>query len=108
MQAPSEIVLSEEEIRTKHADVFQGLEEPREPLHLEVDKSIEPVQIPPRKIPEALRKPLKEHLTELEQQGVIEKVVEATDWVSAIVVNKKSNRKIRLCLDPRPLNKALK
>jgi len=28
--------------------------------------------------------------------------------MSAIVVNKKSNGKIRLCLDPQPLNKALK
>ena len=39
---------------------------------------------------------------------MIEKVVEATDWVSAIVVNKNSNGKIRLCLDSQPLNKALK
>lgn len=79
-----------------------------EPLHLEVDKSNKPIQIPPRRIPEALRKPLKKNLTELEQQGVIEKVVEATDWVSAIVVNKKGNGRIRLCLDPQPLKKALK
>ena len=68
---------------------------------------VKPVQIPPRRIPEALRGPLKDHLAELEQQGVIEKVTQATDWVSAIVVNKKSNSKIRLCLDPQPLNKAL-
>lgn len=39
---------------------------------------------------------------------MIEKVVEATNWVSAIVVNKKSNGKIRLCLDLQPLNRALK
>ena len=79
VQAPSEIGLSEEEIRTKYAEVFQGLGELGEPLHLEVDESIKPVQIPPRRIPEAPRKPLKEHLTVLEHQGVIEKVVEATD-----------------------------
>lgn len=108
VQALSEIGMSEEEIQTKYADVFQGLGELGEPLHLEVDETIKLVQIPPRRIPEALRKPLKEHLTELEQQGVIEKVVEATDWVSTVVVNKKSNGKIRLCLDPQPLNKALK
>ena len=108
MQAPSEIGLSEEEIRTKYADVFQGLSKLREPLHLEANELIKPVQITPRRTPEALRKPLKDHLTELKQQGVIEKVVEATDWVSAIVVNKKSNGKVTLCLDPQPLNKALK
>ena len=108
VHTPSEIGLSEEEIRTKYADVFQGLGELGEPLHLEVDEMITPVQIPPRRIPEALKAPLKDHLAELEQQGVIEKVTQATDWVSAIVVNKKSNGKIRLCLDPQPLNRALK
>lgn len=108
VQTPSEFGLTEEEICTKYADVFQGLGELGEPLHLEVDETTRPIQIPPRRIPEALRKPLQEHLAELEQQGVIEKVAQATDWVSAIVVNKKSNGKIRLCLDPQPLNKALK
>ena len=108
VQTPSEFGPTEEEIRTKYADVFQGLGELGETLHLEVDETTRPVQIPPRRIPEALRKPLQEHLAELEQQGVIEKVVQATDWVSAIVVNKKSNGKTRLCLDPQPLNKALK
>ena len=108
VHTPSEIGLSEEEIRTKYADVFQGLGELGGPLHLEVNEMITPVQIPPRRIPEALKVPLKDHLAELEQQGVIEKVTQATDWVSAIVVNKKSNGKIRLCLDPQPLNRALK
>lgn len=104
----SEIGLSEEEIRTKYADVFQGLGELGEPLHLEEDEMITPVQIPPRRIPEALKVPLKDHLAELEQQGVIEKVTQATDWVSAIVVNNMSDGKARLCLDPQPLNRALK
>ena len=62
VQAPKEIDLMEEEIRAKYADVFQGLGELGESLHLEVDETVRPVQIPPRRIPEALRKPLKEHL----------------------------------------------
>ena len=39
---------------------------------------------------------------------MIEPVDFPTDWVSAIVVTLKPNGKIRLCLDPRPLNKVLK
>ena len=100
--------MSKQEILNKYTDVFQGLGEFGEPLRLEVDEMVKPVQIPPRGIPEALRGPLKYHLPEFKQQGVIEKVMQATDWVSAIVVNKKSNGKIRLCFDPQPLNKALK
>ena len=100
--------LTKEEILQRYPDVFEGIGELGEPLHLEVDDTVKPVQIPPRRIPEALRKPLKDHLNELEEQGIIQKVVEPTEWVSSVVVNKKSNGKIRLCLDPQPLNKALK
>lgn len=50
---------------------------------------------------------MKDHLRELGEQGIIQKVVEPTAWVSSVVVNEKCNGKIRLCLDPQPLNKAL-
>ena len=100
--------LTKDDILNHYLDVFQGLGELGDNLHVEVNETITPVQIAPRRIPEALRKPLKVHLTELEKQGVIEKVADPTDWVSAIVVNKKSNGKVKLCLDPQPLNKALK
>ena len=39
---------------------------------------------------------------------MIEKVIHPTDWDSNIVVVEKSDCKIRLCLDPRNLNKAIK
>ena len=87
--------------------MFEGLRNLGVELHL-VDESAKPVQLPPRKIPEALKQPLKDHLADLEKQGVIEKVEQPTDWVNAIVVARKSNGKIRLCLDPCPLNKHLK
>ena len=31
-----------------------------------------------------------------------------TDWVSSLVVVKKPNGKLKICIDPKPLNKALK
>ena len=40
--------------------------------------------------------------------GVIEKVEEPTDWVSSIVYSRKSNGKLRICLDPKDLNTAIK
>ncbi|CAB4034384.1 Retrovirus-related Pol poly from transposon [Paramuricea clavata] len=57
---------------------------------------------------ESLKQPLREHLDELVKLEVIERVDYPTDWVSAIFVAPKPNGNIRLCLDPRPLNKALK
>ena len=51
---------------------------------------------------------MKSELDRLETIGVIAKVSRPTEWVSALVVERKKNGKLRLCLDPRPLNKALK
>ena len=39
---------------------------------------------------------------------MIEKVTHSTNWVSNIAVVGKPNGKLRLCLDPRNLNKAIK
>ena len=35
-------------------------------------------------------------------------VTEPTDWLHGLVVTKKQNGEIRICIDPRPLNKVLK
>ena len=51
---------------------------------------------------------MKIELDRMESLNVIEKVTHPTDWVSNIVVVEKSNGKLRLCLDPRNLNKAIK
>ena len=100
--------ITKEQLLNQFSDVFEGLGELGEHLHLEVDDTTKPVQLPTRRVPEALKTPLRDHLQELEQQGVIEKVTQPTDWVSGIVVAQKNNGKIRLCLDPRPLSSALK
>ena len=74
-------------------------------LHLVGDESVRPVQQFPRRIPI----PLKENILKVdskEEQVVITKVTKPTKWISNIVVVEKSG-KIRVCLDPSALNKAL-
>lgn len=45
----------------------------------------------------------------MEDKEVIRKVDEPTDWVnSLVVVEKPKTGKLRICLDPRNLNKAIK
>ena len=41
-------------------------------------------------------------------QHVIEPVNEHSDWVNSIVITSKKNGDVRICLDPRPLNKAIR
>ena len=51
---------------------------------------------------------LKDELTRLKKASVIIKEQETTDRVSSVVVTKKPNGKLRVCIDPQHLNKALK
>ena len=41
------------------------------------------------------------------QQGIITKQTEPTPWVSSLTYPKKANGKLRICLDPKDLNKAI-
>ena len=40
-------------------------------------------------------------------QGIITKQTEPTPWVSSLKYPKKANSKLRICLDPKDLNKAI-
>ena len=40
--------------------------------------------------------------------GVITKVTKPTDWVTSLVYGRKSNGRLRVCFDPKDLNKAIK
>lgn len=52
--------------------------------------------------------PLREELNSLVERGIITPVEKSTDWISSMVVVKKPSGKLRICIDPKPLNKALK
>lgn len=96
-----------EEVNEKYSNVFKDLGKLDGKLHLEVKDSVRPVQLPPRKIPLALKPMVKEELCRLETLGFIKPVNTSMDWVSALVVAPKRNGDIRLCIDQKPLNEAL-
>ena len=54
-----------------------------------------------------MREKLKKSLDEMETDGVIEKVDTPTEWLNSVVVVEPNSDKIRICLDPRPLNEAI-
>ena len=99
--------LTKEQVLTDFADTFKGLGRMEGKLHLEVNDSVSPVVMPPRRVPVALKEKFKEEIDRLVDVGVLTKVEEPTKWVSSSVVTAKPNGKVRVCIDPRPLNKAL-
>ncbi|XP_038071222.1 uncharacterized protein K02A2.6-like [Patiria miniata] len=73
-----------------------------------IDETAQPVVHACRKVPFALHNGLKRELERMESLGVITRVDEPTDWVNSLVVVKKKNGDIRVCMDPRDLNRAIK
>ena len=92
----------------QHTDCFEGIGCFHGESHITLDPTVPPVIHPPRRVPAALSEPLKKELDSLVAQGTISKVDEPTDWVNSLVCVTKSNGSLRLCLDPKDLNKAIK
>lgn len=74
---------------------------------LKVDDTVTPVIMPARRVPVALRPKLKAELGRLVELGVLAPVEEPTPWVNQMVAATKKDGSIRVCIDPRELNKAL-
>ena len=92
----------------QYGDVFSGLGSVTDVEYdIKTNPNVTPVVTPPRKVPYALRDKLKEALDSLIKEGVIESVTEPTEWVNPIVIVQKATGKLRLCLDPFHLNKAI-
>ena len=77
---------------------------------LDVNPDVEPVVQPPCKIPQAMVKPLKHEIDRMLELGVIHKldINKASDWVHNLVLVRKPNGKLHVCLDPRMINRALR
>ena len=89
-------------------DAFKGIGQLQREHHISVDPAIQPVIHPPRRVPLALQPKLKKKLESLVKSGIIEKRDEPTDWVNSLLIVEKKDGSLRLCLDPRDLNKAIK
>ena len=58
-----------------------------------------------RRVASTLREPLKKELSRMEKLGVIHKVDHPTEWVNSMVITEKPNGDLRICLDPKDLNR---
>ena len=101
-------IASKSDLIDAYPDRFEGIGSFRGEFHITIDKSVPPVVHSPRRCPIHLKDEVKTELEKMEELGVITKVSAPTDWVSSIVYSRKSNNKLRICLDPKDLNRAIK
>ncbi|KAJ1109821.1 hypothetical protein NDU88_007179 [Pleurodeles waltl] len=100
-----------EHLINKFPQLFEGLGRLKDKrIKLQIDPRITPVALRHRRVPFHLRPAVEKELQLLEDQGVIEKVEGPTPWVSPLVIAPKPKQPgaIRLCVDMRIPNKAIK
>ncbi|XP_063955009.1 uncharacterized protein K02A2.6-like [Lytechinus pictus] len=97
----------EPEMLSKY-DVFDGLGRVEGEQHIHLRPEAQPVIHPPRRVPVALREKVKLELERMEKLGVIVKETQPTQWVNSMVVVAKKSGKVRICIDPKQLNDAIK
>ena len=92
-----------------YSDLFEGMGKVKDRLiTLHIDETVTPKQQKHRRIPFHIRKDVERELARLEADDVIEKTDGPTPWVSPIVVVPKKTGAVRICVDMREANKAVK
>lgn len=95
----------------EYSDLFTGLgclHKTKVKLH--IDQHVQPVAQHYRRVPFHVRKDIENQLQKDEELGVIEKATGPTPWVSPVVVVPKPKQpgKVRVCVDMRSANTAIK
>ena len=111
-QGPYKKITSKDLIMKQYPDVFEGIGKfPGPPYTIHLDPSIQPEQTPCRPVPIHLKETLKQQIDKMLQAGVLKPVTEANPWINSFVLveskDKAGNQKLRICLDPTNLNKAI-
>jgi len=87
--------------------VFEGIGCVAGEHRIKVDDSVQPVVHAARRVPVALLDRVKAQLQSMENDAIVTRVDEPTPWVNSMVIVEKSNGDLRICLDPKDLNKAV-
>ena len=96
------------DIQNEYSDLFHGIGRLPGKHKIHIDHNVTPVVHPPRRLPITMRDKVKDELSRMVKEGIIKKVKKPTSWVNSMVVVTKPNGSIRIYIDPRDLNKAVK
>ena len=100
-----------EDIVKAYPEVFNGVGRLKNcNLKLHIDRSVQPIAQNMRRIPYALRDKVDAKLEELKRLDIIEEVPKnmPTTWVSPLVCIPKGDGDVRICVDMRCANEAIK
>lgn len=84
------VTSSSEKLLQEYSEFFQGTGCVQRQYKMVLKKGSVPVVQAARRVPLTLREPLRKELRRMEEAGIIVKVNEPTDWVSPLVIVKKT------------------
>lgn len=96
-----------QKIISTYQDVFTGIGKSTKKYSICLRSNITPIARPARRVPSSLHLKLKAKLKKMVEENIISKVDEPREWVHNLVTAQKSNGDLRICLDPKELNKHL-
>ena len=105
-KAENDITLA---LRTKFPEVFDGVGKLKDfQLQIHVDDSVQPVIQAQQRMAYQVRDKVAEKVDELLRMDIIEPVKGPSKWVSPLVAVPKANGDIRICVDMRRPNEAIR
>ena len=96
------------DLQRLYPEQFDTIGSFKEPAKIILKAGAEPHIDRPRKYSIHLQPKIEAELKSMQDLGVIRRVTEHTDWCSSIVYSTKKDGSLRVCLDPRRLNQAIK
>ena len=102
-------IRNKEALKEMYPECFTGIGKFKDfEYHINVDMNVKLVVHAPWRIALSLQGKLEKELEEMVRQGIIAPVEGHSDWVNSLVIRGKPNGSLRICLDLKDLNKAIK
>ena len=104
MEPGSIQINSTKDLQTLYHNSFDRIGVMSGEYDIKIDPSVPPVQYGRCKVPIEYKAEIEKELNNMVLQGIIAKQTEPTPWVSSLMYPKKTNGRLRICLDPKDLN----
>ena len=108
----TQLITKKEQIMARFPDVFKGIGKfPGEPYKIQLDPKVPPKQTSCRPVLIHLKEAFKAEIDKMLKAGVLKCIQEAMPWINSFILVKGTDQqgkpKLRICLDPTNLNKAI-
>ena len=105
----SDMIPVHKQLCHRYSGIFNGIGKLKGvEVKLHINQSVPHVAQRARQTPYHMRKKVAKELDQLEKQGIIEKVDSPMPWVFPLVITPKKSGDVRICIDMRMANRAIK